>query len=95
MFLRWRIQEEQGIRSGGEGRQHFVDGELANLVKQHGPKWSKISGLLNRHQEDIRKRWEDHLMCGDGGKKDYWSREDEAVLIQHAIFLVCFLLHCV
>jgi hypothetical protein len=53
------------------------DEELAGLVEKHGPKWSYIAGLINRHQKDVRDRWRNYLVCRANHKTDYWSEGEE------------------
>ncbi|KAJ3474082.1 hypothetical protein NLG97_g10000 [Lecanicillium saksenae] len=59
------------------------DNELAGLINTHGPKWSYIAGLINRHPEDIRDRYRNYLVCGGAQKKEAWDGEEEARLTQY------------
>ncbi|TPX14691.1 uncharacterized protein E0L32_005086 [Thyridium curvatum] len=61
------------------------DEELRSMVAQHGTKWSLIGGLINRHQEDVRDRWNNYLKGGENRKVDFWSADEEAVLVELAI----------
>lgn len=59
------------------------DNELAGLINTHGPKWSYIAGIVNRHPEDIRDRYRNYLVCGGAQKKEAWDNDEEARLTQY------------
>ncbi|TWU75880.1 hypothetical protein ED733_005682 [Metarhizium rileyi] len=61
------------------------DTELAELIQQHGTKWSHIAGLINRHPEDLRDRYRNYIVCGPNQRKDAWDENEEARLTQHII----------
>ncbi|PHH82148.1 hypothetical protein CDD82_6838 [Ophiocordyceps australis] len=61
------------------------DAELSDLIAIHGPKWSKIAGLINRHPEDLRDRYRNYLVCGTNQRKDAWDEMEEARLTQFVI----------
>lgn len=52
------------------------DDQLAEMVQLHGKSWSKIAGLINRHQKDVRDRWRNYLVCRNH-KTDAWSDGEE------------------
>ena len=56
------------------------DVELADHVSKHGNKWQLIGGLMNRSAEDVRKRWDEHVVCGDKVHMSYWRFEEEKKL---------------
>ncbi|KAK0721557.1 hypothetical protein B0T21DRAFT_373885 [Apiosordaria backusii] len=58
------------------------DEELQEMMNIHGNKWTVIGGLINRHPQDVRDRWRDHLICQDKAKKNEWSYEEEKKLIK-------------
>lgn len=59
------------------------DNELASLINTHGPKWSYIAPIINRHPEDIRDRYRNYLVCGAAQKKEAWDSDEEARLTMH------------
>ncbi|ODA83438.1 hypothetical protein RJ55_01952 [Drechmeria coniospora] len=61
------------------------DGELGELIGVHGPRWSKIAGIINRHPEDLRDRYRNYLVCGAHQRKDAWDEDEEARLTQFII----------
>ncbi|KAK3317889.1 hypothetical protein B0T19DRAFT_405548 [Cercophora scortea] len=64
------------------------DEELLGLYKIHGKQWSKIGGIINRHQKDVRDRYRNYLACGGKANKDAWTEEEEKQLleaVEHAI----------
>ena len=61
------------------------DAELSELINTHGPKWSYIAGLINRHPEDIRDRYRNYLVCGSSQKKEAWDEEEESRLTTYVL----------
>ncbi|CAK7205141.1 RNA polymerase I enhancer binding protein [Sporothrix eucalyptigena] len=58
------------------------DAELADLVSRHGNKWQVIAGVMDRSSEDVRKRWEERVVCGDKVLLSYWRFDEERTLGQ-------------
>ena len=56
------------------------DGELREMVKIHGKRWSLIGGIINRHPTDARDRWRNYLTCDDR-KTSGWSDEEQERLL--------------
>jgi hypothetical protein len=59
-------------------RQDFTDEQneqLKKLVELHGRRWLEIGPIMNRHPEEVRKRWENIVSSGTG-KKGFWNREE-------------------
>ncbi|KAJ6258917.1 hypothetical protein Dda_5812 [Drechslerella dactyloides] len=53
------------------------DEELAQLVRRHGPKWSKIGSSINRMPEDCKDRWKNYVVCGKNRRTDAWDVDEE------------------
>ncbi|CAK7225714.1 RNA polymerase I enhancer binding protein [Sporothrix bragantina] len=58
------------------------DAELAELVAKHGNKWQEIAGAMDRSSEDVRKRWNERVVCGDNVLLSYWRFDEEKRLGQ-------------
>ncbi|KAL1896805.1 RNA polymerase I enhancer binding protein [Sporothrix stenoceras] len=61
-------------------RYHWTEGEdaeLAELVGKHGNKWLVIGAAMDRSSEDVRKRWDERVACGDKAIMSYWRFEEE------------------
>lgn len=52
------------------------DERLLQAYEQHPQQWRLIGKLIGRHQEDVRDRYRNYLVCGDQQKKSYWSPEE-------------------
>lgn len=61
------------------------DAEFSQLIATHGPKWSKIAAMVNRHPEDLRDRYRNYLVCGVSQRKDAWDETEESRLTQYVI----------
>lgn len=57
------------------------DDELRQMVRMHGKKWAVIGKLINRHQDDIRDRWRNYLVCSDNLKTMHWSDDETTKFI--------------
>ncbi|CAK7264917.1 RNA polymerase I enhancer binding protein [Sporothrix epigloea] len=58
------------------------DAELAELVIKHGNKWQEIASAMGRSSEDVRKRWNERVMCGENVLLSYWRFDEEKRLGQ-------------
>ncbi|CAK7563558.1 MAG: RNA polymerase I enhancer binding protein [Sporothrix epigloea] len=58
------------------------DAELAELVVKHGNKWQEIASAMGRSSEDVRKRWNERVMCGENVLLSYWRFDEEKRLGQ-------------
>lgn len=54
--------------------------ELSEMYELHGPKYTVIGKLINRHPEDVRDRIRNYIVCGKNMRKNAWSREEESHL---------------
>jgi hypothetical protein len=55
--------------------------ELAQAYDKHGPKYTVIANLINRHPEDVRDRVRNYVVCGKNRKTDTWDYDEEQKLI--------------
>ncbi|CAK7269037.1 RNA polymerase I enhancer binding protein [Sporothrix epigloea] len=58
------------------------DVELAELVAKHGNKWQDIASAMGRSSEDVRKRWNERVVCGQSALQSYWRFDEEQRLGQ-------------
>ncbi|KAK3689657.1 hypothetical protein B0T22DRAFT_378826, partial [Podospora appendiculata] len=72
----WHNFVARGVWTGEQ------DEELLGLYKIHGKQWSKIAGMINRHQKDVRDRYRNYLACGGKANRDAWTEEEEKQLLE-------------
>ena len=57
------------------------DEELIDLHNKFGDSWVSIGAQINRHPEDVRDRWRNHLSWGKQMRSGKWTAQEENELI--------------